>query len=74
MSAPLLQGRKFAVLLGGTAAEREISLESGGNVAAALEAADAQVVRVDPAVDGWPERLQGVEFVFNLLHGPGGED
>ena len=74
MSAPLLQGRKFAVLLGGTAAEREISLESGGNVAAALEAADAQVVRVDPAVDGWPERLQGVEIVFNLLHGPGGED
>ncbi len=74
MNAALLNGRKFAVLLGGTAAEREISLESGGNVAAALEAAGADIVRVDPAVDGWPERLQGVEFVFNLLHGPGGED
>ena len=74
MNSQLLGGRKFAVLLGGTAAEREISLESGGNVASALEAANADVVRVDPAVDGWPERLQGVEFVFNLLHGPGGED
>ena len=74
MSAVLLEGGKFAVLLGGTAAEREISLESGSNVAAALEAAGADVIRVDPAEDGWPERLQGVEFVFNLLHGPGGED
>lgn len=74
MSVELLKGRRFAVLLGGSAAEREVSLESGANVARALEQAGAEVVRVDPVEDKWPERLQAVEFVFNLLHGPGGED
>ena len=39
-----------------------------------LEAAGARVAFADPAEDGWQEKLQGVEFVFNLLHGPGGED
>jgi D-alanine-D-alanine ligase len=62
------------VLLGGTAAERDISLESGGNVGRCLEAAGARVAYVDPAEPGWPEQLKDVEFVFNLLHGPGGED
>ena len=74
MNAHLLKGRRFAVLLGGYAAERQVSLESGANVAQALEEAGAIVTRVDPVEDKWPERLQNVEFVFNLLHGPGGED
>ncbi len=66
--------RKVAVLLGGTAAERSVSLESGAAVAAALRAAGARVSEVDTAEAGWLEKLAGVEFVFNLLHGPGGED
>ncbi len=70
----MLTGRRFAVLMGGSAAERAISLESGNNVAEALRAEGADVVCVDPATDRWPEQLQGVEFAFNLLHGPGGED
>lgn len=70
----LFSGQTLAVMLGGTAAERAISLESGGNVAAALEAAGARVLRVDPAEEKWPERLGEASFVFNLLHGPGGED
>lgn len=74
MSAAMLKDRHFAVLLGGSAAEREVSLESGGNVAHALEAAGAHVTRVDPLEANWPEKLQSVDFVFNLLHGPGGED
>lgn len=74
MKVELLKGRTFAVLLGGTAAERDISLDSGANVAASLEEAGAIVTRIDPAQDKWPEKLQGAEFVFNLLHGPGGED
>lgn len=74
MSAPVFANKTLAVMLGGTAAERAISLESGENVACALENAGARVLRVDPAEQGWPERLQGAEFVFNLLHGPGGED
>lgn len=74
MSTDDLRDRYFGVLLGGTAAERDISLESGGNVGRCLEAAGARVAYVDPAEPGWPEQLQDVEFVFNLLHGPGGED
>jgi D-alanine-D-alanine ligase len=74
MSTVDLRDHYFGVLLGGTAAERDISLESGGNVGRCLESAGARVAFVDPAEPGWPEQLQGVEFVFNLLHGPGGED
>ena len=74
MSDSVFENKVLAVMLGGTAAEREISIESGENVASALENAGALVLRVDPAKQGWTKRLEGVEFVFNLLHGPGGED
>ena len=74
MNTAFLKELKLAVLLGGSAAERSVSLESGANVAAALEDAGAVVTRVDPVEDKWPEKLGDVEFVFNLLHGPGGED
>jgi len=70
----VFQGLSIAVLLGGSAAERSVSLESGANVAAALTAAGALVKRVDPIDAGWMAQLDGVDFVFNLLHGPGGED
>jgi D-alanine-D-alanine ligase len=74
MTANPFSGKTLAVMLGGTAAERSISLESGENVARALELAGAQVLRVDTAEEGWPERLKEASFAFNLLHGPGGED
>ena len=74
MTANPFSGKTLAVMLGGTAAERSISLESGENVARALEQAGAQVLRVDTAEEGWPERLKEASFAFNLLHGPGGED
>lgn len=66
--------RRVAVLLGGNAAERAVSLESGAAVAAALRAAGARVTEIDPAEPDWLDQLSNVEFVFNLLHGPGGED
>jgi len=72
--ASIFAGKTVAVTLGGTAAERSISLESGGNVARVLEQAGARVLRIDPADSGWVERLGDASFVFNLLHGPGGED
>ena len=74
MSAIIFENKTLAVMLGGNAAERSISLESGENVARALDGAGAHVLRVDPAEPGWSERLEGGEFVFNLLLGPGGED
>ena len=74
MSSAVLSGVRFAVLMGGAAAEREISLQSGENVALALEAAGCPVTRIDPAVEQWADQLSDIDFVFNLLHGPGGED
>ena len=66
-----------AVLMGGTSAERDVSLDSGRNV---LNALRARGVRAD-AVDGIPtlvRELQAKHFdrVFNILHGNkgGGED
>ena len=66
-----------AVLMGGTSSEREVSLDSGRNVLAALR---ARGVRAD-TVDGIPNlvrELQAKHFdrVFNILHGNkgGGED
>ncbi|WP_407354102.1 D-alanine--D-alanine ligase [Luteimonas sp. R10] len=73
---PAVFGR-VAVLMGGSSSEREVSLDSGAGVLAALRArgVDAQ------AVDGIPalaKALAGGDFdrVFNILHGQhgGGED
>ncbi|MEO8746752.1 MAG: D-alanine--D-alanine ligase [Rhodanobacter sp.] len=68
---------RVAVVMGGTSAEREVSLNSGHNVLAALRArgVDAE------AVDGIPALLGALHEhrfarVFNILHGQrgGGED
>ncbi|WP_159017318.1 D-alanine--D-alanine ligase [Cognatiluteimonas profundi] len=68
---------RVAVLMGGTSAEREVSLDSGRNV---LDALRSRGIAAD-AVDGIPSmirELQGKHFnrVFNILHGHhgGGED
>lgn len=75
-SDPAVFGR-VAVLMGGTSAERDVSLNSGRGVLAALRARgiDAQ------AVDGVPALVEAiregrVDRVFNVLHGShgGGED
>lgn len=64
----------IAVLLGGKSAEREVSLQSGQTVVAALRASGFEVRPVDPADSDWIAQLSGVSFAFNALHGPGGED
>jgi D-alanine-D-alanine ligase len=74
MNIETIRHGTVAVLLGGSSAEREISLQSGETVCAALEGAGFRVRAVDTAGLGWLERLEGVDFVFNVLHGPGGED
>ena len=65
---------RVAVLFGGTSAEREISLQSGGAVLAALRARGVDAHALDPR-DGVATLLQR-EFdrVFVALHGRGGED
>ncbi|MBK1643370.1 D-alanine--D-alanine ligase [Thiocapsa imhoffii] len=66
---------KVAVLLGGRAAEREISLKSGAAVLTALcrQGIDAHALDVDEQI---LSRLQagGFDRAFIALHGRGGED
>ncbi|TYT23007.1 D-alanine--D-alanine ligase [Luteimonas viscosa] len=76
VSDPAMFGR-VAVLMGGTSAEREVSLDSGNGVLAALRlrGVDAHAVDGIPAlVDGI--RAGSIDRVFNILHGNhgGGED
>ncbi len=63
------------VLMGGSAAEREVSLRSGAAVYEALKNKGVDVLAID--VTGSPiEALAGLKIdrVFNIIHGRGGED
>jgi D-alanine-D-alanine ligase len=70
---------RVAVLMGGDSSEREVSLDSGRNVLAALR---ARGIEAD-AVDGVPNLIRelqeykagsgGFDRVFNILHGGAGE-
>ncbi len=66
---------RVAVVMGGQSAEREVSLDSGRNVLAAL---CAKGIDAHP-VDGIPALLDALRAghyarVFNILHGGGGEN
>ena len=73
---PTVFGR-VAVLMGGTSSEREVSLDSGRNVLAALRAHGVDAHPVD-GIPALAEALLAKKFdrVFNVLHGQrgGGED
>lgn len=66
---------RVAVLLGGTSAEREISLLTGQAVLDALLERGVDAVAVDPA-EGLHEQLTAGDFdrAWIALHGRGGED
>ncbi len=66
---------KVAVIMGGPSAEREVSLSSGRECAAALREAGYEVVEIDAGGD-LPARLADAapDVVFNALHGRWGED
>jgi D-alanine-D-alanine ligase len=66
---------RVAVLMGGSAAERSVSLKSGAAVYDALKRKGVDAIAID--VTGSPiEALAGQKFdrVFNIIHGRGGED
>lgn len=67
---------RVALLFGGNAAEREISLLSGHAVLNALQARGIDVEPLDAIGADLVEVLSGGRYdrVFNALHGPGGED
>ncbi len=66
---------KVAVLMGGSSAEREVSLMSGSGVLAALRSLGVDAHAFDPAERDLVElRRDGVARVFIALHGRHGED
>ena len=65
----------IGVLMGGTSAEREISLKTGKAIYAALRRRGYQASTID--VDAslpWVLKKKRIDVAFLALHGPGGED
>ena len=70
-------GKRVAVVMGGLSAEREVSLNTGAGVLAALREKQWDVVAVDwKEGTSLPQLLEsaGVHAVWNALHGTYGED
>jgi D-alanine-D-alanine ligase len=66
---------RVAVVMGGSAAEKEISLQSGAAVFDALKRQNIDVIRIE--IDNNPFLAladQKIDRVFNIIHGRGGED
>ena len=63
------------LLVGGDSAEREVSLNGGSAVFAALQRKQIQAEMFDGSADLFKAiSAGGIDRVFNLMHGPGGED
>lgn len=66
---------RVAVVLGGTAAERQVSLKSGAAVLTALQSQGVQAEAFDLGPQNISELIVGgYQRVFNIVHGRGGED
>jgi len=66
---------KVAVLMGGSSAEREVSLMSGGGVLAALQSQGVDAHAFDPAERPLDDlQREGFQRCFIALHGRHGED
>jgi D-alanine-D-alanine ligase len=78
MSGRVQDARAFgrvAVLMGGAAAEREVSLKSGRAVLAALLARGVDAVGLEVGANPIAPLLSdSFDRVFNIIHGRGGED
>lgn len=74
-AALIKQFGRVGVLYGGQSAEREISLQSGEAVAAALNNAGVEVVMLDTGASAISDiQAANIDRAFIALHGPGGED
>src|SRR3954464_14390263 len=77
MSGQRYEGKRVAVVMGGLSAEREVSLNTGGGVLAALLERGWDAVPVDWAPGTNIAKLledSKAEVVWNALHGTWGED
>lgn len=71
---PLARSLEITVLMGGPSAEREVSLQSGGAIAQALERLGHRVHRADVSPADLRALDRPCELVFVALHGTFGED
>ena len=71
-----MQRKKIGVVMGGPSAEREVSLNTGKAIVAALQEKEYDVVGIDLDPPNFVEQLRenGVDVVFNAIHGLYGED
>ena len=77
MNGQVQNGRygKVAVLMGGRSAEREISLQTGAAILAALRRQGVDAWEIDAGETVVGDLVSGgFDRVFNALHGRGGED
>ena len=65
---------RIVVLAGGVSAEREVSLESGACVAAALKQRGHRVLQFDTTILALHEIPRSTDVILPMLHGTGGED
>lgn len=66
---------RVGLLLGGESAEREVSLKGGKDVAASFQRSKVRHEVFDGAAPLFRAIAEGrIDRVFNLMHGPGGED
>jgi len=71
----MLKGRKIGVLMGGTSAEREVSLRSGAAVSGALRSLGHKVVDIDAGPDICEViGRENIDLAFIVLHGGFGEN
>jgi D-alanine--D-alanine ligase len=71
-----MQRKKIGVVMGGPSAEREVSLNTGAAIVQALQEKNYNVVGIDLDPPHFVEQLRenGIEVVFNAIHGLYGED
>ncbi len=67
--------KKIGVLMGGTSAERKVSLSTGKAIATALKKKGLKVISIDVGKDIAKRLLEKrIDLAFIALHGRGGED
>lgn len=76
LEAMKMHGRKIGVVMGGPSAEREVSLNTGKAIVAALKEKKYQVVPIDLDPVRFVDQLRenAIDVVFNAIHGLYGED
>ncbi len=74
LTIPHCDALRIVILTGGESAERDVSLESGACVAAALKQRGHRVLQFDPAILALHEIPGSTDVILPMLHGTGGED